>query len=102
MRCALTSAIAAATPPRSSSSGVAGAGAGAGGVDRGRPVSVPFGAEPLHEPASPGRPVRSTAPLSKSARHSDGTDSGFSRYCSRISLAYPEFSASTSISPLVL
>ena len=84
MRCALTSAIAAATPPRSSSSGVAlGGAAGRRRRDRGRPFPFPrAGAARRAERAREAG--RSTAPLSKSARHSDGTDSGFSRYCSRI------------------
>ena len=91
MRYALTSAIAAATPPSSSSSDDAGVGAGAAGgagaaEARRQPCRPLPSAAASARAAARVREVRramSPPPASNRARHSSGTDSGFSRYCSR-------------------
>ena len=90
VRSALTSDIAAATPPSSASSGAEGVGSGAaGGAGSGAASAWPF--VPRRFSSRRARPgsdsIRSPSPLSKSARHSDGTASGFSRYCSSRTLA---------------
>src|SRR5439155_524259 len=85
VRNALTSDIAAATPPSRSSSGGAAAGSGVGAASGvGAGAAWPFVSRRFSSSrASPGSAsIRSPSPLSKSARHSDGTASGFSRYSS--------------------
>src|SRR5205823_1468980 len=77
------------------------AAAGAGATGPGGAVTCPL---PSSCPrtsstrrASPGWVATSSLePLSNSSRHSSGTASGFSRYCSRIALAKPALSPSTS------
>src|SRR5439155_14717342 len=100
MRYALTSAIAAATPPKSSSSaaGGAAAGMGAGAAAAAAPLPPSRRSSFSSRRTSPGCVASSSlSPLSKSARHSAGTESGFSRYSSSSWPAKPAFSASTSL-----
>ena len=89
MRCAFTSAMPAATAPRRVSSGGASAGAGAGAGGAGAETwPFPSAAIVSSRRASPGWVATSSLePLSKSARHSVGTASGFSRYSSSRSRA---------------
>ena len=76
VRVARTSDAAAATAFRSASSVSAGAGAGAERCDRRRRSAL----QQLAEPGSAA--ARSPFPRSNRARHSGGTELGFSRYCS--------------------
>src|SRR5438034_1229841 len=102
VRCALTRAMAAAMPPSSCASGACvGSTLGCGGG--GATCAPPFAPLPRKcgscstRRAMPGCVATSwDSPLSNSARHSDGTASGFSRYSSRRARAYPAFRPSTS------
>src|SRR5919197_579453 len=110
VRNAFTSAIAAAMPPRSvsSTSGSTGGpstggsgcttGAGRGGAETVAATwPLPSSASSSSRRASPGCVATSSlAPLSNRLRHSAGTASGFSRYCSRRTPANPAFRPSTS------
>ena len=104
IRIALTSAIEAAIPPRSSLSAATGAGAAGGGGCGAATGGVAWPSPSAASSSKRTRPgwlrKRASGSLSNRWRHSSGTALGLSRYCSRSSAAYPVFSPSTSGRPI--